>query len=122
MMSRILGLFLWLMVIGLAEVDAQQELTSSSKKAIKLYEEANNLLRQRRFNAALIELSNAVEKDPSFTEAYLKMAGIFRTLADFQNAATYYEKAVQSRPGHRLNRGAYLYLGDHYFYNVHKIR
>ncbi len=95
---------------------AQGELTTDNKKAIKYYNEANNLLRQRQFNSALIELSKAVEKDPDFTEAYLKMAGIFRTLANFQYAADYYQKAVDSRPNHKLNRGAYLYLGDHYFY------
>ncbi len=99
-----------------ASTYAQSELTTENKKAIKYFGEANNLLRQRQFNAALIELSKAVEKDPQFIEAYLKMAGIFRTLANFQNAADYFQKSVDARPNHKLNRGAYLYLGDHYFY------
>ncbi len=95
---------------------AQGNLTTENKKAIKYFNEANNLLRQRQFNSALIELSNAVDKDPLFIEAYLKMAGIFRTLANFQNAADYFQKSVDARPNHRLNRDTYLYLADHHFY------
>lgn len=95
---------------------AQVDLNTSNKKAIKLFNESTELLRLRQFNPALIELSKAIEKDPGFTEAYLRMASIFRTLARFETAAEYYEKAIDSSPDYKLNRGAYLYLGDHFFY------
>ena len=114
-LSRVIPLIIILTLTAMG-AHSQTEYSTNNKKAIKSYQEAETLIRQRQFNHALIELSKSVEKDPLFVEGYLKMAGIFRTLADFQNAANYYQKAVDARPNHKLNRGAYLYLGDHYFY------
>jgi len=113
-MRRFFNVLLFICVGTLAS--AQVQLTSSDKKAIKFYNEAGDLLIQRQFNAALELLSKAVERDPSFIEAYLRKARIFRTLANFQQAANSFQFAVDARPGHSLIQAAYLYLGDHYYY------
>ncbi len=96
---------------------AQSQLTSSDKRAIKFYNEAGEQIIYRQFNAALISLSKAIDRDASFTEAYLRRAGIYRTLANFQLAAESFQQAVDSRPGYKLNQGAYLYTADHYYYS-----
>lgn len=65
------------------EVLAQtQRLNTSSKKAAKLYEKADDYVRQRNFDKALELLADATENDPQFAQAYLKAANLHKMMGN----------------------------------------
>ncbi|MEQ9422772.1 MAG: OmpA family protein [Cyclobacteriaceae bacterium] len=111
-------LFILIMIlVSFNPAMSQNALTSTDKKAIKFYNEAGDLIIRRQFNAAIVALTKAISKDPNFTEAHLRKAGIFRTLVQYDEAAKHYQAAIDSHPDHELNQSAYFYLGDHNFYS-----
>ncbi len=96
-----------------------QQYSSSSKKAIKLFEEGMNAPRANKdiygrenYQMGIDILNKAIEKDPTFWEAYLT-AGEF---AEYSNqlklAIQYYEKAISINPNHSPSGSTYFYLGN----------
>lgn len=92
-----------------------QQLSTTNKKAIKLYDESRNLVRMRQFDQAIENLHAAVRKDPSFAEAYLRLAGIYKNLNDQESANQNYLMVAKLYPDSRRYSSVYLYLGAYYF-------
>jgi outer membrane protein OmpA-like peptidoglycan-associated protein len=101
---------------------AQNNYSSKSKKAISLFEEGMDAPRKNKdqygrenYQLGIELLNKAIDKDPSFWEAYLT-AGEF---AEFSNqpklAIDYYEKAIQINPTHSSTGSTYFFLGMLYF-------
>ena len=88
---------------------------SKSKKAIKLYEKSGELLRSRNYSEAVTYLKMAIEKDPSFAEAHLRLGTNYLSLGDFLNARGYLEKAVSLIPNDPKTIGAQLALSEIYY-------
>ena len=85
---------------------------TQSKKAIKYFEKSTQLLRARNYSEAVECLKLALEKDPNFAEAHLRLGTNYLTIGDMQQARGYLEKAVQLIPDNPKTVGAYYALAD----------
>ena len=96
-----------------------QQYSSSSKKAIKLLEEAMDAPRQNKdqygrenYKIGLEIAQKSIEKDPGFWEAYL-LAGEFAELSNqLPLAIDYFKKAIQINPNHSPTGNTYFYLSN----------
>jgi outer membrane protein OmpA-like peptidoglycan-associated protein/tetratricopeptide (TPR) repeat protein len=71
-----------------------QDLSTKSKKARKLYEEANSYLIYGRYYEAKENLLKAVAADPQFIEAYLLLGDAEQDQRNFDSAISYYKKSL----------------------------
>ena len=94
---------------------AMAQYHTKSKKAIKYFERSGELLRSRNYSEAVTYLEMAIEKDPEFAEAHLRLGTNYLSLGDFANAQGYLESAVAIIPNDPKTVGAYLALADIYF-------
>ena len=65
-----LAYWLFTLLLGTAPVAGQNRYTSTNKKAIGYYEEAQNLLRYRQVGKARQLFEKAIDKDSTFLEAH----------------------------------------------------
>ena len=94
---------------------AQSNYSTKSKKAIKLYEEAQLLLQQRRFTAAIEKLNGAVDKDNDFLEAHLRLAFSYELLREIYAQQYHLEQIVRIDPNSGKYKNVYYSLGKVYF-------
>ncbi len=111
-MRYLLILLLPLLLTGFASA---QSYTSKNKKAIKLYTEARTLMGARSFDKAFEKLQLAVNKDPDFAEAYLKLATIYRIRFQDSLQMNCYREVVTRYPTTTRFASAWYYLGLHTF-------
>ncbi len=103
-----------------SELSAQ--FSSKSKKAIKLFKEAQVLpttqldpaTRLPDFKAGIALLNKAIGKDPQFYEAYLLRAEFNLNIKDSEGAISDYESALQIAPEHSRTGMTFYRLGDLY--------
>ncbi len=88
---------------------------TKSKKAIKYFEKSGELLRSRNYSDAVTYLEMAIDKDPNFAEAHLRLGTNYLSLGDYANARGYLESAVALIPNDPKTVGAYLALADIYY-------
>ena len=88
---------------------------TKSKKAIKYFERSGELLRSRNYSEAITYLEMAIEKDPGFAEAHLRLGTNYLSIGDYLNARGYLEKAVSLIPDDPKTIGAQLALADIYY-------
>ena len=93
---------------------ASAQYHTKSKKAIKYFEKSGELLRSRNYSEAVTYLEMAIEKDPGFAEAHLRLGTNYLSLGDYANARGYLESAVSIIPNDPKTVGAYLALADIY--------
>jgi hypothetical protein len=108
-------LFFSFFIIGCST--AQFPYSTSNKKAIKLFEEAQkapdaNFDPQKGPDYKKgIEIANqALEKDPQFWEAHLLIAELFERTNDYVNAIVHYKKALEIDPNHSVSGSTLYYL------------
>jgi OOP family OmpA-OmpF porin len=94
---------------------AQQIFSTNNKKAIKLFQEADALFRQRQFDPGVKKLHEALEKDPNFVEAHLKLGATYKLYGETAKAKSYFEKACELKPHSIDMAGAYITLGELYY-------
>lgn len=92
-----------------------QTLSTSNKKAIKLYEEAYALINQRKFEPATELLEAAVKKDPDFAEAHLELGSVYKLLLQHDKAKAHFKRASELKPDAKSMIGAYFVTGEYYF-------
>jgi len=102
MKNYILLLFLFIAFVGLA-----QDLSTKSRKAKKLFEEASTHLTYGHYFEATEKLKSAIKTDPDFVEAYLLLGDAARDQGEKEEAIHQYKKAIQINPD--------LYPRTHYF-------
>ena len=107
----LIGIFLYLS----SPVIGQSNYSTESKKAIKLYEESELLLRQRQFPEAIAKLNEAVEKDNNFIEAHLKLAFSYELLRNTQGQQYHLEQVIRIAPNSAKYKNVYYSLGKLYF-------
>ncbi len=91
-------------------VFAQDTLSTYSKAAIRNYKKANAYIDQQSLKLAIVELQEATENDPTFIQAYLLLADVYRADFDYLDAKLAYKKAYQLNPNFAPER--YFYFAD----------
>lgn len=79
-------------------VAQQKTLSTPSKKAAGLYHKANEYLRARNFNKAIAALQEALQKDSSFGEANIKLAGLYKMTGDKAGSYRQYQLGLRRLP------------------------
>lgn len=105
-------IFLLCCLLLSSQLWAQKTYTSSNKKAIKLFEQSESALFQRDFDLAIDLLTKALDKDPNFAEAHLRLAGAYRTLLKSSRAEYHYEQIIRIAPQDPKLIGAYFALAE----------
>jgi flagellar motor protein MotB len=95
-----------------------QQYTSESKRAINSFEKGRLALRSRAYDEAVEYFKKAVEKDPSFVEAYLMLGEVFFEKNDYEKVVFYYEQAMNLNPdffptGYFVIGNMYLKKGEY---------
>ena len=101
-------IILFFLIIAISSFS--QEYTSSSKKAIKHFENAIELYNTRKDDEALNEADNAINIDNEFVEAYLLKANIYHESFDIKNELKCYLKAIEVKPDFSPNM--YYFAGE----------
>lgn len=91
-------IWFFLVLFPLTLAAQQRKLSTSSKKAAGLYEKANAYMRARNFPKAVQALQAATEKDTTFGEAYIKLAGLYKIMGDKQATLDSYRKGLRLLP------------------------
>ncbi len=81
--------------------------STTNKKAIKAYQTANDLFKERRFDEGLKQLKRAVEIDDKFAEAHYKMGATYMLFQDSESALPCYQKTIALAPDDDKFKGAY---------------
>ncbi|GHA60463.1 OmpA family protein [Pontibacter akesuensis] len=110
-------LFACLLTFGAASgAQAQtQNLNTSSAKAAKLYDKADDYVRARDFERALQTLEEAKAKDPNFSQAYIRAANLHKMMG---NKAAFFENLEQGLKLTPFSKGYanyYYELAELYF-------
>jgi OmpA-OmpF porin, OOP family len=88
---------------------------SSSRKAVTLYYKAEEAAQARDFNKALNYLAEAVERDPKYADAYLKIAHLHRAMGNKNEVFENLQKGLALKPFHAGLMNSYFDLADLYF-------
>ena len=122
----LLVIFFILHCLFFTEVFGQQQFSTGSKKAVRLFLDAVDLYSMRDYDKALAALNKAIADDSSFTEAYLLSGDIFADEHRIKDAIGSYRKAIESNPdfsadlyyilaGHELSIGLYKEARSSYY-------
>jgi outer membrane protein OmpA-like peptidoglycan-associated protein len=86
---------------------AQTTYTTKNAKAIRMYEEADELFKQRRYDEGMDYLKKAVEKDANFVEAHYKMATTYELFFKEAEAQKAFHRVVETSAQNPRFKGAY---------------
>jgi tetratricopeptide (TPR) repeat protein len=81
----------------------------------EFFASGNTYFDQQKYNEAAVQYRNAVQQDPKFGEARLKLAETYTNLKDFRNAYREYIRAADLLPSNvdaQIKAGTLLLLGD----------
>ena len=73
-------------LLSVAHLASAQQLSTKSKKAIKLYDESRDMIQARQFDEAIEALNTAISKDPGFIEAYIRLGNLYKSLRQLDDA------------------------------------
>jgi OOP family OmpA-OmpF porin len=108
-------LILVLLLFIIFQTNAQNTLSTKSKKAIEMYTEADNYRVRGQFTQAIGLLTQALEKDKGFVEAYYRLGIVYMSLKDFQQANRYFEKGLSLTNDVKKQKVFWYDLGESYF-------
>lgn len=97
-----------------AWVIAQTGLDTKSKKAIDLYTVADNFRVRGQYNEAINALTEAIQKDKKFTEAYYRLGVVYMSMADYQRATNNFKYALTLTKDLRKQKMIWFDLGEVY--------
>ncbi|MCB2207568.1 MAG: OmpA family protein [Bacteroidetes bacterium] len=126
-MARIVAILtlLWLSVAFYSVSAQDTKLSTSNKKAIKLYQDAGRSFILGETDGAKKLLLDAIKKDPEFAEAWVLLGDVNTELNRPDDAVADYKKALQIKPSkfyyanylignHEFSRGNYNNALDYY--------
>ncbi len=105
-------MILFILIIASFEVDAQ--LSTSKKKAIELYNQADNYRVRGQYSTAIALLQEAIEKDKNFVEAYFRLGFTYKSMRDFNRSNLNFEKGLSLTQDPKKQKGFFLELGENY--------
>jgi len=68
---------------------------SQNKKAVKIYKDANDLFKSRKYTDALSMVAKAIDEDPSFADAYLLQGNIALKKHDDKSMEESFKKVIE---------------------------
>jgi OmpA-OmpF porin, OOP family len=89
--------------------------STKSKKAIELYNEADNYRVRGQFSQAIQLLEEAISKDKNFSEAYYRLGLVYMSMKKFPDAASQFEKALSLTNDLRKQKVYWFDLSEAYF-------
>jgi OOP family OmpA-OmpF porin len=92
----------------------QSTLSSTNKKAIELYTEADNFRVRGQYGQAVNLLLEALEKDKNFQEAYFRLGITFKSMREFAKSTEIFLKGLQVTRDPKRQKAFYFELGDNY--------
>ncbi|MEO1051160.1 MAG: OmpA family protein [Bacteroidota bacterium] len=104
--------FLLLLTFFALPSPGQTKLSTTSKKAIELYREADNYRVRRQYNQAKELLESAIKKDKGFIEAYIRLATIYKALKDYDQARVLLNQAEGLKPAEKTILSLEFELGE----------
>lgn len=108
-MNRALVLFL---VLCPLLTMAQTGLDTKSKKAIELYIGADNFRVRGQYTEAIDALTQAIQKDKKFTEAYHRLGVVYMAMKDYPRAINNFNYALTLTKDIRKQKLIWFDLGD----------
>jgi len=112
-MRRFLHLYLvCILLFPVASLAQQAKLSTTSKKAADLYGKADEYLKARNFSKAIDALNDAKQKDSTFGEAYLKLAGLYKVMGNSEASFQNYRHGLRLIPFNPAMQAEYLNFAD----------
>lgn len=91
---------------------AQAGLDTKSKKATGLYIEADNFRVRGQYAEAINALTQAIQKDKQFTEAYYRLGIVYQSMKDYPRAINNFRYALTLTEDIRKKKMIWFDLGD----------
>ncbi len=82
---------------------------------IELYTEADNYRVRGQFSQAISLLTQALEKDKNFVEAYYRLGIVYMTLRDYPRANQFFESGLRLTSDPKKQKVFWFDLGESYF-------
>lgn len=95
-------LFLSTVLLVSTLVKAQVSLEEANKKARKWYDKSTTYFAQQDFANVEESLVKALEAEPEFIDAMLRLADLYYMQKDFEGAVAWFDKATTLAPDHNL--------------------
>jgi OmpA-OmpF porin, OOP family len=111
-MNRIFLLFLFLFSFS---IYGQTQLSTRSKKAIELYNEADNYRVRGQNTQAMRLLNEAISKDKKFVEAYHRLGLVYMAVKDYETAIKHFDKGLGLTKDAKKQKVFWFELGESYF-------
>lgn len=99
-MHRIILTFLCFLLPFL--VSAQVTLEQANKKARKWYDKSTTYFAQQDFESVEEALTKALDAEPEFVDAMLRLADLYYMQKDFARSVTWFDRATALAPNHNL--------------------
>src|SRR5450631_2164983 len=104
------GLFLSLS----PRLKAQVQMSTKSKRAVELYNEADNYRVHQQYDKAIDLLNQAISKDKDFEEAYYRLGVTFKNKGEIERSIEALEKGFGLTKDSRRQNPYRYELGDSY--------
>ena len=72
-------------------------------------------MKARNFDAAIVNLQEAINKDPKFVEALVKLGNIYKLLGNSDKAKQLFRQAAEAKPDAKEMSAIYFNVGEDYF-------
>ena len=102
-------------LLSVAHLASAQQLSTKSKKAIKLYDESRDMIQARQFDEAIEALNTAISKDPGFIEAYIRLGNLYKSLRQLDDAYQEFADAKSQIVDTRRYASIFLSMGSYEF-------
>ena len=112
MMYRALIILMFLSAQAFAQ---PASLSTRNKKAIEFYTEADNFRVRGQYSQAISLLTQAIDKDKNFVEAYYRLGIVYMSLNDYPMAIQYLEKGLSLTLDIKKQKVFWFDLGESYF-------
>ncbi|NJO03021.1 MAG: tetratricopeptide repeat protein [Bacteroidia bacterium] len=124
--------YLLSLLIGLSALNPAQaqKYSTSSQKAIKLYEKSAEYFKERRYDEGVEQLLKAVDIDENFVEAHYRLATTYKLFSEWsrstpypkdknakdlaKEAVYYYQRVVDLSPDNPHYKDAHFALAERY--------
>jgi OOP family OmpA-OmpF porin len=106
-------LFLLFFLLTMA-ASGQSALSTSNKKAIELYTEADNYRVRGQYREALDLLNQAIAKDRNFVEAYFRQGIILKAVRDYPQSSKVFLIGLSMTQDPKRQKGFFYELGENY--------
>ncbi|MCK6617843.1 MAG: OmpA family protein [Cyclobacteriaceae bacterium] len=105
---------LWLVCLVPVVLPAQSGLSTKSKKAIELYNQADNYRVRGQYQQAIDLLNEAINRDKKFVEAYYRLGLVYMSTKRYPMAVQHFETAASLTTDIKKQRIIWFDLGEAY--------